>query len=75
MLAWPQLAALWDERDNRYRTRSGPGRRFGVAVQLGPDEAAAIRAYRRTEVTLLQPADRRAGAMGLALWYPPTAMR
>jgi len=70
-MAWDQLRALWDERDNRYRLRrSFPGNR---PLQVTPGEAVAIRDYRRTEVATLPAATRALALVELNAWYPPVA--
>lgn len=49
-MTWAQLRALWDERDDRYRSR-----RVG---SLTKSETEAVRAYRWTEIALLPQVER-----------------
>ena len=48
-MTWAELRALWDERDDRYRSRMRT---------LTAAETEAVRAYRATEIALLPESER-----------------
>jgi len=69
-MTWDVLLGLWDERDHRYRRR-----RSNLApLQMSPEEARAVRDYRRAEIAMLPQAARAMAHIALNLWAPPVAV-
>ena len=72
-MTWPQLRALWEERDERYETsahpKAEPGRMPRRAWRPSRESVEAARAYRRSEAgAIANEGDRRRALRFLAAW-------
>jgi hypothetical protein len=68
-MTWDALRALWDERDSRYRSRRVF--RTSLPLHMSPQEATAVRDYRRSETEMLPAPTRRLAFLELNRWMPP----
>lgn len=72
-MTWPQLRALWQERDERYSERAHPEATPGQPPRRGwspsRESVEAARAYRASEAgAITNESDRRRALHSLSTW-------